>query len=294
MEQSKGQAWRLALAQEQPLQVVGVVNAYAALLADSAGFKALYVSGAAVANVQGLPDLGLITLADVVATVQSITARVALPVLVDADTGFGSILNVAKTVQALTAAGAAGLHLEDQTWPKRCGQLSNKQLVTTVEMQQKIAAAVKAKTCADFFIMARTDALAVEGLESAIKRAQAYVAAGAEMIFAEALGSLEEYQAFTSAIGVPVLGNLTEFGKTPLYTVQEMAEVGVAMALYPLSAFRAMNAAALQVYQSIRKEGSQKNILSMMQSREDLYKFLHYSDYEATLKAADDQVNNSL
>lgn len=266
-----------ALAVERPLQVVGAINAYCAILAERAGFRALYLSGAGVSNAsRGLPDLGLITLEDVLEDTRRIAAATALPLLVDADTGFGGPLEIGHTVRALSKAGAAGLHLEDQVAAKRCGHRPGKALVSAAEMSQRIHAAVDARQAAGFVVMARTDAASVEGLGSAIDRAGRYVEAGADMIFAEALESLEEYRRFTAAVSVPVLANLTEFGRTPLFTLEEMDSVGVQLVLYPLSTFRAMNAAAQHVYQTIRHEGTQRELLSRMQTREELYETLNY------------------
>lgn len=276
-----GKRFRLALQQEQPLQIVGTINAYCALLAEHAGFKAIYLSGAGVANASyGLPDLGMTTLNDVLEDIRRITSITDLPLLVDADTGWGDILNIKRTVKEFIRAGAAGLHLEDQVTTKRCGHRPGKVLVETDVMIARIQAANDAKTDPDFIIMARTDALAVEGLDAAIERAQRYVANGAEMIFAEAVQTLEEYQMFSDSIGVPILANITEFGKTPLYSVSELKNAGVSMILYPLSAFRAMSAAAEKVYSTIRTQGTQKNVLDIMQTRSDLYEHLNYMQYE--------------
>lgn len=272
---------RQALSKEKPLQMVGVINAYCALMAKQVGFHALYLSGAGVANACfGLPDLGMTSLDNVAEEVRRITSIANVPLLVDADTGWGHILNVAHTVNVLEKAGAAGIHIEDQVFAKRCGHREGKKLVDILTMSERIRAAVQAKKDPHFVIMARTDAYGVEGLSAAIKRAETYVAAGAEMIFAEAMSSLDEYQQFVQAVRVPVLANLTEFGKTPLFTVQELERVGVAIALYPLSAFRAMNLAALKVYQAIRNEGSQQSEVPLMQTRDALYKTLNYSHYE--------------
>ncbi|MGD8827199.1 MAG: methylisocitrate lyase [Gammaproteobacteria bacterium] len=283
---SAGARFRAALDQEQPLQVVGTINAYTALLAEKAGFKALYLSGAGVANASfGLPDLGITTLNDVCEDIRRITAAADLPLLVDADTGFGQAFSIQRTVREMTRAGAAGLHLEDQVAAKRCGHRPGKALVGADEMVDRIAAAVDGRTDDDFVIMARTDAHAVEGQQAALDRAAAYVEAGADMIFAEALQSLDEYREFVSAVKVPVLANITEFGKTPMFTTEELRSAGVAMALYPLSAFRAMSAAALNVYQTLRREGTQQSVISEMQTRADLYDVLGYHDYEEKLDA---------
>ena len=275
-----------ALASERPLQLAGTVNAYTALLAREAGFKAIYLSGAGVANASfGLPDLGITSLNDVCEDIRRITAACELPLLVDADTGWGGAFNIARTVTQMTRAGAAGLHLEDQVQTKRCGHRPGKALVSTEEMVDRLKAAVDARDDDRFVIMARTDAHAVEGQSRALERAAAYVAAGADMIFAEALTTLDEYRQFTAAIKVPVLANLTEFGKTPLFTVAELGESGIAMALYPLSAFRAMSKAALAVYTTLRKDGTQKAAVPTMQTREELYGVLGYHAYEDKLDA---------
>jgi len=273
-----GARLRAALAAEHPLQVIGVINAYAAILAEKTGFKALYLSGSGVAvSSYGLPDLGVTTLTDVLIDVKRIASATALPLLVDADTGWD---DPRETVRKMIKVGAAGIHLEDQVPAKRCGHRPNKQLVTTKEMVGRIKAAVKGKTDRSFVIMARTDAVAGEGLAGGIKRACRYRDAGADMIFAEALGDLAEYRKFVKAVRVPVLANITEFGKTPLYTVEELGSAGVSLALYPLSAFRAMSAAALNVYQTIRSQGTQKDVLSKMQTRAELYEYLNYQAYE--------------
>jgi len=282
--ESPGKRFRAALKQEQPLQIPGVINAYAAMLAEKSGFRALYLSGAGVANASfGLPDLGVTTLNDVLEDVRRITTATNLPLLVDADTGWGSAFSIARTVREMIKAGAAGIHIEDQISAKRCGHRPGKELVSTDEMCDRVKAAVDAKTDSDFVVMARTDAAANEGISSAIERAGKYHEAGADMIFAEALTTLEDYKKFAEAVKIPVLANITEFGKTPMFTVEELASAGVAMVLYPLSAFRAMNAAALEVFQTIRKEGSQKNVLGKMQTRAELYEFLNYHAYEEKL-----------
>jgi len=271
---SPGARLRATLKTERPLQIVGVINAYAAILAEDSGFKALYLSGAGVANASyGVPDVGITTLEDVLIDVRRITSTTKLPLLVDADTAWE---NPRKTVREMIKAGAAGIHLEDQVEAKRCGHLTGKRLVSSKEMVQRLKAAVKGRTDPAFVIMARTDAVASEGLDAGIQRAREYCQAGADMIFAEALTTLEQYRKFVNAVKVPVLANITEFGKTPLFTVQELASVGVGMALYPLSAFRAMNAAALKVYRKLRSEGTQKNVLGEMQTRAELYEFLRY------------------
>lgn len=281
---SPGQRLRDALEQERPLQVAGTVSAYAAMLAARAGFRAIYLSGAGVANSAfGLPDLGVTTQNDVTEEVRRITAACELPLLVDADTGFGGAFSIARTCRELARAGAAGLHLEDQVQSKRCGHRPGKQLVAAQEMCDRLKAALDARADGSFVIMARTDAHAVEGLASAIARAQAYVAAGADMIFAEAITTLAEYRQFTSAVSVPVLANITEFGRTPLFTTTELGQAGVRLALYPLSAFRAMSKAAEDVYQSIRRDGTQRAVVERMQTREELYSVLGYHAYEERL-----------
>jgi len=281
---SAGARFRAALEQERPLQVVGTVNAYSALLAEAAGFKALYLSGAGVANASfGLPDLGMTSLNDVCEDVRRITSATEIPLLVDADTGWGGAFNIARTCQQLEKAGAAALHLEDQVASKRCGHRPGKELVAAEEMVDRIKAAVDGRVDSDFVLMARTDAHAVEGQQAALDRAAKYVEAGADMIFAEALTTLDEYRQFTKVIRVPVLANLTEFGKTPLFTTQELASVGVRLALYPLSAFRAMSKAALEVYSTIRRDGTQKAAVPLMQTRTELYDHLGYLDYEKKL-----------
>jgi methylisocitrate lyase len=285
---SPGGRFRLAVEQERPLQVAGAVNAYCARLAERAGFRALYLSGAGVANASfGLPDLGVTTLNDVCEDVRRLTQATALPLMVDADTGWGGAFMIARTIRELTRAGAAGCHLEDQVQAKRCGHRPGKALVSALEMCDRLKAAVDARDDPQFVIMARTDAFASEGLAAAIGRAQAYAAAGADMIFAEALPSLEDYRAFTSALGagVPVLANITEFGRTPLFTLGALRDAGVRLALYPLSAFRAMSAAAAAVYDGIRGEGTQQGLIGRMQTRAELYEVLDYHAFEAKLDA---------
>lgn len=281
---SPGKTLRIAIEDESPLQVVGTINAYCALLAKCSGFRAIYLSGAGIANAAfGLPDLGVTTLNDVGEDVRRVTAAVDLPLLVDADTGWGNAFNISRTIRELTRAGAAGCHLEDQEAAKRCGHRPNKAIVTTEEMVDRLKAATDARSDDQFILMARTDAVASEGLQAGIDRASAYVAAGADMIFAEALASLEDYRSFTSALSVPVLANLTEFGKTPLFTLDEMRDAGIRLVLYPLSAFRAMSAAAVMVYQTIRKHGTQKDLIDRMQTRSDLYEVLDYHAFEQKL-----------
>lgn len=283
-QSSAGARLRAAVEVERPLQVVGAINAYSALLAERAGFKALYLSGAGVANASfGLPDLGMTSLNDVCEDIRRICGITALPLLVDADTGWGAAFNVSRTVTEMIRAGAAGLHLEDQVAAKRCGHRPGKALVPPDEMVDRIKAAVDGRTDDQFVIMARTDAHAVEGQQAALDRAAAYVEAGADMIFAEALTTLPEYHQFTTAVGVPVLANITEFGKTPLFTVQELGKAGVRLALYPLSAFRAMSKAAEAVYGTLRADGTQKAVLDLMQTREELYERLGYHEYETKL-----------
>lgn len=273
-----------ALEKEQPLQVVGAVNAYAALLAKKAGFRAIYLSGAGVANHSlGLPDLAMTTLNDVCEDIRRITYSCDLPLLVDADTGWGDAFMIGRTVREMLRAGASGCHIEDQVSSKRCGHRPGKQLVSNAEMTDRVKAAVDARTDQSFVIMARTDAHAIEGQASAIERAQAYVDAGADIIFAEALTTLDEYREFTSAIDVPVLANLTEFGMTPLFTVTELADVGIRVALYPLSASRAMSKAAEIIYKEIKSQGTQKQVVDNMQTRAELYEVLNYHEYEEKL-----------
>ncbi len=281
---SAGARLRGAVEAERPLQVVGTINAYSALLAERSGFRAIYLSGAGVANASfGLPDLGMTSLNDVCEDVRRITSACELPLLVDADTGWGGAFNIAKTCKDLIKSGAAGMHLEDQVQAKRCGHRPGKALVVADEMCDRIKAAVDGRTDSSFVIMARTDAHAVEGQAAALERARAYVEAGADMIFAEALTTLEEYRQFTSAIRVPVLANITEFGKTPLFTTEELGAVGVRLVLYPLSAFRAMSKAALAVYEALRHDGTQKAIIDRMQTRTELYDVLGYNEYERKL-----------
>jgi methylisocitrate lyase len=281
---SAGARLRAAVEAERPLQIVGTINAYSALLAQRSGFKAVYLSGAGVANASfGLPDLGMTSLNDVCEDVRRITSATELPLLVDADTGWGGAFNISKTSKDLIKSGAGGMHLEDQVSAKRCGHRPGKALVPQEEMSDRIKAAVDGRTDSSFIIMARTDAHAVEGLKAALERAHAYVDAGADMIFAEALTSLEEYKQFTGTIRVPVLANITEFGKTPFFTTSELGSVGVRLVLYPLSAFRAMSNAALAVYGALRKEGTQKSVVSLMQTRAELYDVLGYNEYENKL-----------
>jgi len=278
---------RAALQQENPLQIIGTINAYSALLAKESGFNAIYLSGAGVANACfGLPDLGITTLDDVTEEVKRITDVCDLPLLVDADTGWG---DPGFTVKRLSSAGAAGVHIEDQIDAKRCGHRPGKHLISTKEMVERLEIALSSRDDNNFIIMARTDAYSVEGLDAAIKRAQHYVNVGADMIFAESFSNLDDYNKFINEIDVPVLANITEFGQTPLYSIEELRSVGVQLALYPLSAFRAMSAATLDVYGTIRREGTQKNCLNNMQARKDLYKILNYHEHE---KNIDTLLNN--
>jgi methylisocitrate lyase len=283
---SPGARFRAAVAAERPLQVAGAINAYTARMAEATGFRALYLSGGGVAaNSLGLPDLGISTMEDVLVDVRRITDATSIPLLVDIDTGWGGAFNIARTIRSMIKAGAAAVHIEDQVSAKRCGHRPGKALVPGEEMTDRIKAAVDARTDANFVIMARTDALASEGLAAAIERAQAYVAAGADMIFAEAVTELPAYTEFRKAAGVPILANITEFGKTPLFTRDELAAAGVDIVLYCCAAYRAMNAAALNVYQTIRKEGTQRSVLDGMQTREELYRYLDYNAYEQKLDA---------
>jgi len=281
---SAGNLLRAALAEEKPLQVVGTINAYSALLAQEAGFRALYLSGAGVANASfGLPDLGMTTLGDVLEDVRRITSASRLPLLVDVDTGWGHAFMIGRTVREMIRAGAAGVHIEDQVAAKRCGHRPGKALVSTGEMEDRIKAAVDSRSDPGFVIMARTDAVSVEGLDAAMERACRYREAGADMLFPEALTELAHYRRFADATNVPVLANMTEFGVTPLFNVTELGEAGASLVLYPLSAFRAMSAAALKVYRTIRRDGSQRAVLDAMQTRAELYGVLGYHDYERKL-----------
>jgi len=283
---SPGARFRQAIKDHSPLQVVGTVNAYCAMMAEQTGHHAIYLSGGGVANASyGLPDLGMTDLNDVLEDVRRITAASTLPLLVDIDTGFGGAFNIARTIQQMEKAGAAAVHIEDQVQQKRCGHRPNKAIVSQVEMVDRIKACVDARYDDNFVIMARTDALAVEGMGSAIERAVACVEAGADMIFPEAMLTLEQYREFVDAVKVPVLANITEFGATPLFSREELASAGVDIVLYPLSAFRAMNQAALNVYQHLLNDGHQRNVVDTMQTRMDLYDFLNYHDYEQKLDA---------
>lgn len=281
---SPGIRLRAALEEERPLQVIGTINAYAAIMAERVGFRALYLSGAGVANASyGLPDLGMITLNDVLEDVRRITSITELPLLVDADTGYGPAFMLARTIRQMTKAGAAGVHIEDQVQAKRCGHRPGKALVEAGEMVDRIKSAIDAKTDPDFVVMARTDALTVESLEAAIERVLRYEEAGADMLFVEAATEVDHYRRFADAVDIPILANITEFGSTPLFTTEELADAGVSLALYPLSAFRAMSAAALDVYETLRNEGTQKSVLDTMQTRNELYDFLGYEEYEEKL-----------
>jgi len=282
--QSPGARFRAALEEERPLQVVGTINAYSAIMAERVGFKAIYVSGAGVANASyGLPDLGMTNLTDVLEDVRRITGATNVPLLVDVDTGFGPAFMITRTIREMTRAGVAGVHIEDQVQAKRCGHRPGKELVEPQEMADRITAAVDAKTDPDFIVMARTDALAVEGLEAAVERARLYEEAGADMLFAEAVTEIDLYREFASEVTITVLANMTEFDSTPLVSTDELADEGVGLALYPLSAFRAMNAAALNVYQTLRREGTQERVVDQMQTRDELYDFLDYEEYEQKL-----------
>ena len=291
-ETSAGAAFRQALAQESPLQIVGTINANHALLAKRAGYRAIYLSGGGVAaGSMGIPDLGITTLEDVLTDVRRITNVCDTPLLVDADTGFGtSAFNIARTVKDLIKAGAAAMHIEDQVGAKRCGHRPNKEVVSTAEMVDRIKAAVDARTDDKFAIMARTDAIAIEGIDAAIERVHAYIEAGADFVFPEAIRTLEDYKKFSNAVSKPILANITEFGMTPLFTRDELAAQGVAMILYPLSAFRAMNKAAENVYEAIRRDGTQSGVIKTMQTREELYERIDYYKYE---QALDDLLGDS-
>ena len=284
MPDSPGARFRAALRHEKPLQIAGAINAYTARLAETVGFRALYLSGGGVAvNSLAVPDLAISTMEDVLTDLGRIADATPLPILVDIDTGWGGAFNIARTIRSMIKAGAAAVHIEDQVSAKRCGHRPGKELVSAEEMVDRIKASVDARTDDAFVIMARTDALAGEGLAAAIERAQAYVAAGADMIFAEAVTEARIYSEFRQAVGVPILANITEFGKTPLYPCDELAAAGVDMILYCCAAYRAMNAAALKVYQAIRAEGTQQSVLPLMQSRADMYRYLDYDSYEQKL-----------
>ncbi|MBW7470082.1 methylisocitrate lyase [Marinobacter sp. M216] len=290
---SPGARFRKALKENQPLQIVGTINAYAAMMAQKVGHQAIYLSGGGVANASyGLPDLGMTSMNDVVEDVRRITAACDLPLLVDIDTGWGGAFNIARTIREMERAGAAAVHIEDQVAQKRCGHRPNKEIVSQEEMVDRIKAAVDAREDDDFFIMARTDAFQKEGLDAAIERAKACIEAGADGIFAEAVTELEHYKAFADALDVPILANITEFGATPLYNRSELGDAGADMVLYPLSAFRAMNKAALSVYQNILEKGDQKDVVDLMQTRMELYDFLNYHEFEQKLDQLFQQKNN--
>jgi methylisocitrate lyase len=291
---SPGARFRTAVTEEKPLQVIGAINAYTARMAEATGFRALYLSGGGVAaNSLGMPDLGISTMEDVLTDVRRITEVTTLPLLVDIDTGWGGAFNIARTIRSMAKAGAAAVHMEDQVGTKRCGHRPGKEVVSTSEMVDRIKAAVDARIDPGFVIMARTDALAKEGLAAAIDRAAAYVEAGADMIFAEAVTELAMYAEFKQRIRVPILANITEFGQSPLFTKSELADSGVDIVLYCCSAYRAMNAAALKVYETIRSEGTQQSVVSMMQTRADLYRYLDYHAYEDKLDALFSQERQS-
>lgn len=292
IELTPGQKFREAVRANQPLQVVGTINAYCAMMAERVGHQALYLSGAGVANASyGLPDLGMTSLNDVLEDVRRITAASSLPLLVDIDTGWGGAFSIARSIREMIRAGAAAVHIEDQVAQKRCGHRPNKAIVSKIEMVDRVKAAVDARTDDAFVIMARTDALAVEGIDAAIERAYLYVEAGADMIFPEAMTSLDDYRRFVAAVKVPVLANITEFGQTPLFNGRDLAEAGVSMVLYPLSAFRAMSQAALSVYQHLLADGDQTQVVDAMQTRQALYDFLGYHTYEQTLNRLFDEKN---
>jgi methylisocitrate lyase len=283
-QSSPGARLRQLVAEQAPVQIVGTINAYTAIQAERSGHKAIYLSGAGVANASyGLPDLGITQLADVVEDARRITGRCDLPLLVDIDTGWGSAFNIARTIREMERAGVAAVHMEDQVQAKRCGHRPNKALVSPQEMADRVRAAVDARHDESFIMMARTDAHASEGMQAAVDRANLYVEAGADMIFAEALHTLDEFRAFAAAVKVPVLANITEFGRTPLFSVTELGEAGIKLVLYPLSAYRAMSQAALTVYESIARNGHQKEVVDLMQSRADLYETLGYHEFESKL-----------
>ncbi|PMN94257.1 methylisocitrate lyase [Enterovibrio norvegicus] len=291
---SAGKKFRDAVASNNPLQVMGTVNAYCAMLAEQVGHQAIYLSGGGVANASyGLPDLGITTSNDVLEDARRITEASTLPLLVDIDTGFGGAFSIARTIREMEKAGVAAVHIEDQVAQKRCGHRPNKAIVSQLEMVDRVKAAVDARHDENFVIMARTDALAVDGMDAALERAHAFVEAGADMIFPEAVHTLEQYRCFTDALDVPVLANITEFGKTPLFSKQELAEVGVDLVLYPLSAFRAMNQAALNVYQHILEDGHQRNVVDTMQTRDALYDYLGYHAYEQKLDSLFSTLKNN-
>ncbi|MFN5702240.1 MAG: methylisocitrate lyase [Gammaproteobacteria bacterium] len=284
--QTPGQLFRLAVTEESPLQVMGAITAYAGLMAKRTGYRALYLSGGGVAaNSLGMPDLGISTMEDVLTDARRIVDATGMPLLVDIDTGWGGAFNIARTIRSFEHIGVAAVHMEDQVGQKRCGHRPGKEVVSLQEMTDRVKAAVDARTDSGFVLMARTDAIAVEGLDAAIERAVAYVEAGADMIFPEAMSSLEDYRKFKAAVKVPILANLTEFGSTPFYTTEELREAGVDIALYCCGAYRAMNKAALNFYETVRRDGTQKNILDTLQTRAELYDFLNYHSYEDKLDA---------
>ena len=284
--QTPGQLFRLAVTEESPLQVMGAITAYAGLMAKRTGYRALYLSGGGVAaNSLGMPDLGISTMEDVLTDAHRIVDATGMPLLVDIDTGWGGAFNIARTIRSFERIGVAAVHMEDQVGQKRCGHRPGKEVVSLQEMTDRVKAAVDARTDSGFVLMARTDAIAVEGLDAAIERAVAYVEAGADMIFPEAMSSLEDYRKFKAAVKVPILANLTEFGSTPFYTTEELREAGVDIALYCCGAYRAMNKAALNFYETVRRDGTQKNILDTLQTRAELYDFLNYHSYEDKLDA---------
>ena len=284
--QTPGQSFRLAVTEESPLQVIGAITAYAGLMAKRTGYRALYLSGGGVAaNSLGMPDLGISTMEDVLTDARRIVDATGMPLLVDIDTGWGWAFNIARTIRSFERIGVAAVHMEDQVGQKRCGHRPGKEVVSLQEMTDRVKAAVDARSDSSFILMARTDAAAVEGLDAAIERAMAYVEAGADMIFPEAMSSLDDYRKFKAAVKVPILANLTEFGSTPFYTTEELREAGVDIALYCCGAYRAMNKAALNFYETVRRDGTQKNILDMLQTRAELYDFLNYHSYEEKLDA---------
>jgi methylisocitrate lyase len=284
--QTPGQSFRLAVTEESPLQVMGAITAYAGLMAKRTGYRALYLSGGGVAaNSLGMPDLGISTMEDVLTDARRIVDATGMPLLVDIDTGWGWAFNIARTIRSFERIGVAAVHMEDQVGQKRCGHRPGKEVVSLQEMTDRVKAAVDARSDSSFILMARTDAAAVEGLDAAIERAMAYVEAGADMIFPEAMSSIDDYRKFKAAVKVPILANLTEFGSTPFYTTEELREAGVDIALYCCGAYRAMNKAALNFYETVRRDGTQKNILDMLQTRAELYDFLNYHSYEEKLDA---------
>jgi len=284
--QTPGQSFRLAVTEESPLQVMGAITAYAGLMAKRTGYRALYLSGGGVAaNSLGMPDLGISTMEDVLTDARRIVDATGMPLLVDIDTGWGGAFNIARTIRSFERIGVAAVHMEDQVGQKRCGHRPGKEVVSLQEMTDRVKAAVDARSDSSFILMARTDAAAVEGLDAAIERAMAYVEAGADMIFPEAMSSIDDYRKFKAAVKVPILANLTEFGSTPFYTTEELREAGVDIALYCCGAYRAMNKAALNFYETVRRDGTQKNILDMLQTRAELYDFLNYHSYEEKLDA---------